>query len=164
MLIKFDHAGNLATTLPVIEPITEWRWLLNYAVKPQIDICWLLFILKSVKLFSLPLSFQIIEFFKKGRVMSSYKIALIVGSSRKESINQLLGLALTKLAPSSLSFEPIAIDDLPMYHGDPFDRLIVAQALMTHDKILPRYSDTIIQIWRGKNLTIWRHPDRPAGE
>ena len=50
--------------------------------------------------------------------MSSYKIALIVGSSRKESINQLLGLALTKLAPSSLSFEHIAIDDLRIYHGD----------------------------------------------
>ncbi len=50
--------------------------------------------------------------------MSIYKIALIVGSSRKESINQLLGQALIKLAPNSLSFEHIAIDDLPMYHGD----------------------------------------------
>jgi len=50
--------------------------------------------------------------------MSVYKIALIIGSSRKESINQLLGLALTKLAPHTLSFEHIAIDDLPMYHGD----------------------------------------------
>ena len=54
-----------------------------------------------------------------------------------------------------LSFEPEhadAVEDLPMYHADPFDRLIVAQALMepmrlmTHDKILPRYSDSIIQI------------------
>lgn len=54
-----------------------------------------------------------------------------------------------------LSIEPehaAAVEDLPMYHGDPFDRLIVAQALMepmrlmTHDKILPRYSDSIIQI------------------
>jgi PIN domain nuclease of toxin-antitoxin system len=39
-----------------------------------------------------------------------------------------------------------------MYHADPFDRLIVAQALMepmrliTHDRILPRYSDSIIEI------------------
>jgi chromate reductase len=50
--------------------------------------------------------------------MSVYKIALIVGSSRKESINQLLGLALSKMAPSSLNFELINIADLPMYHGD----------------------------------------------
>lgn len=48
----------------------------------------------------------------------TFKIAMIIGSSRNESINQLLGLALTKLAPSSLAFENIAIDDLPMYHGD----------------------------------------------
>jgi PIN domain nuclease of toxin-antitoxin system len=54
-----------------------------------------------------------------------------------------------------LSIEPehaAAVEDLPMYHADPFDRLIVAQALMepmrliTHDRILPRYSDSIIQI------------------
>jgi PIN domain nuclease of toxin-antitoxin system len=39
-----------------------------------------------------------------------------------------------------------------MHHADPFDRLIVAQALtepmrlLTHDRVMPRYSDTIIQI------------------
>lgn len=45
-----------------------------------------------------------------------------------------------------------AVEDLPMHHADPFDRLIVAQALtepmrlLTHDRVMPRYSDTIIQI------------------
>lgn len=54
-----------------------------------------------------------------------------------------------------LSVEPehvAAVDDLPAHHADPFDRLLVAQAivepmrLMTHDPMLGRYSDTIVEI------------------
>ncbi len=43
-----------------------------------------------------------------------------------------------------------AVEALPLIHGDPFDRLLIAQALseplrlVTHDKVLARYSDTII--------------------
>ena len=43
-----------------------------------------------------------------------------------------------------------ALEDLPLLHGDPFDRLLVAQALteplrlLTHDRALARYSDTVI--------------------
>ncbi len=43
-----------------------------------------------------------------------------------------------------------AVETLPLIHGDPFDRLLVAQALteplrlLTHDKALARYSDTVI--------------------
>lgn len=52
-----------------------------------------------------------------------------------------------------LSFSPehaLAIEDLPQIHADPFDRLLVAQALsepmrlITHDETVARYSDTII--------------------
>ena len=45
-----------------------------------------------------------------------------------------------------------AIEELPEHHSDPFDRILVAQALiepmrlMTHDAILARYSDTIIEV------------------
>lgn len=54
-----------------------------------------------------------------------------------------------------LSVEPehaAAVDDLPAHHADPFDRILVAQAivepmrLMTHDPMLCRYSDTIVEI------------------
>lgn len=44
----------------------------------------------------------------------------------------------------------LAVDDLPLLHGDPFDRLLVAQALsepmrlITADHALSAYSDTII--------------------
>lgn len=45
-----------------------------------------------------------------------------------------------------------AIGDLPAHHQDPFDRLLVAQALvepmrlMTHDQTVARYSDTAIRV------------------
>lgn len=50
--------------------------------------------------------------------MSHFKIALIVGSNRKESINRKVAQAITRVAPASLSFHDIRIDDLPMYNGD----------------------------------------------
>ena len=43
-----------------------------------------------------------------------------------------------------------AVETLPHIHSDPFDRLLVAQALteplrlLTHDKTVARYSDTVI--------------------
>lgn len=45
-----------------------------------------------------------------------------------------------------------AVEDLPVHHADPFDRILVAQALVepmrliTHDPVVARYSDTIIEI------------------
>jgi len=46
----------------------------------------------------------------------------------------------------------IAVHELPAHHQDPFDRMLVAQALiepmrlMTHDPLVALYSDTIIKI------------------
>ncbi|MFN3377582.1 MAG: type II toxin-antitoxin system VapC family toxin [Burkholderiaceae bacterium] len=46
----------------------------------------------------------------------------------------------------------VAVEDLPTHHQDPFDRLLVAQALvepmrlMTHDPLVARYSDTVVHI------------------
>jgi PIN domain nuclease of toxin-antitoxin system len=45
-----------------------------------------------------------------------------------------------------------AVAKLPLHHGDPFDRLLVAQAvveplrLMTADAVLGRYSELVIQV------------------
>lgn len=45
-----------------------------------------------------------------------------------------------------------AVEDLAAHHQDPFDRILVAQALvepmrlMTHDPLVALYSDTIIKI------------------
>lgn len=54
-----------------------------------------------------------------------------------------------------LPIEPehaVAVESLPAHHQDPFDRILVAQALsepmrlMTHDPLVALYSDTVIKI------------------
>ena len=54
-----------------------------------------------------------------------------------------------------LAIEPehaAAIETLPRHHQDPFDRLLVAQALiepmrlLTHDHTIARYGDTIVLV------------------
>jgi PIN domain nuclease of toxin-antitoxin system len=46
----------------------------------------------------------------------------------------------------------LALQDLPAHHQDPFDRMLVAQALtepmrlLTHDAMVARYSDTVIRL------------------
>jgi chromate reductase len=47
--------------------------------------------------------------------MNELKIAVFVGSLRKESYNRRLARAVEKLAPAGLRFEHIRIDNLPLY-------------------------------------------------
>lgn len=50
--------------------------------------------------------------------MARKKIAVIVGSLRKESLNRKMAKALMKLAPESLDLEIVEIGDLPLYNQD----------------------------------------------
>jgi chromate reductase len=50
--------------------------------------------------------------------MAAFKIAIVVGSSRRESINRKLAQALAKLGSDRLSFRFAQIDDLPLYNQD----------------------------------------------
>jgi chromate reductase len=50
--------------------------------------------------------------------MSTYKIAVIVGSLRKDSFNRKLANAIVKLAPPEFSFKQVQIGDLPLYNQD----------------------------------------------
>ncbi len=50
--------------------------------------------------------------------MASIKVAVLLGSLRKDSYNKRLMLAVRKLAPASLQFEQVRIDDLPLYTQD----------------------------------------------
>lgn len=46
----------------------------------------------------------------------------------------------------------VAVEELPAHHADPFDRILVAQALVepmrliTHDPLVARYSDSIVEV------------------
>ena len=46
------------------------------------------------------------------------KVAVIVGSIRKDSINKTLARALAKLADGKLAFDTVQIDDLPLFNQD----------------------------------------------
>jgi chromate reductase len=48
----------------------------------------------------------------------SYRIALVVGSLRRDSFNRQLAQALSALAPQELVFASVRIDDLPLYNQD----------------------------------------------
>lgn len=50
--------------------------------------------------------------------MAILSVAIFVGSLRKASINRRLALAVQRLAPDDLRFEPVAIDALPLYNQD----------------------------------------------
>lgn len=59
--------------------------------------------------------------------MSVIKVAVLVGSLRKASINKRLARAVERLAPKEFAFEHIRIDNLPLYDQD-FDTDYPAEA------------------------------------
>ncbi len=50
--------------------------------------------------------------------MSTYNIAVIVGSLRKDSFNRKLAAAVAQLMPAEFSLRHLQIDDLPLYNQD----------------------------------------------
>lgn len=50
--------------------------------------------------------------------MSQIKVAVIVGSLRKDSFNRQFADAIARLAPEGVVFEQVAIDALPLYNQD----------------------------------------------
>lgn len=49
---------------------------------------------------------------------NSYKVAVLVGSLRQDSVNKKVANALIELAPSTLTFERVDIGQLPFYNPD----------------------------------------------
>ena len=105
------------------------------------------------------------------------KIAVVVGSIRKESINRKLAKALIKLAPKDLECELVRIDDLPVFNQDHDQdppqqvarvkaQIIAADAILfvtpEHNRSLPTALKNVLD-WvsrpYGKNL--WA--GKPAG-
>ena len=50
--------------------------------------------------------------------MAKFKVAVIVGSNRRESVNRRLAQALTRLGADKFAFSFVQIDDLPLYNQD----------------------------------------------
>jgi len=83
--------------------------------------------------------------------MANYKIAVIVGSLRKESFNLKTAKALMALAPESLSFERLDISTLPMFNEDleatpPNEWTVFREQIMAVDGLLfltPEYNRSV---------------------
>src|SRR5262245_63281847 len=50
--------------------------------------------------------------------MAAFKIAVVVGSNRRDSANRQLAQALAKLGSDKAQFQFVRIDDLPLYNQD----------------------------------------------
>ena len=50
--------------------------------------------------------------------MDQYRIAVVVGSLRRDSFNRKLANAIVKLAPPGFTFDQLQIGDLPLYNQD----------------------------------------------
>jgi chromate reductase, NAD(P)H dehydrogenase (quinone) len=100
--------------------------------------------------------------------MSTYQIALIVGSIRKESLNRRFAEALIRLAPPEFSFNSVRIDDLPLYNPDEDERppgpvVRLKQEISGADGVLfvtPEYNRSITSVL--KNAI--DHASRPYGK
>lgn len=83
--------------------------------------------------------------------MENYKIAVIIGSLRKESFNRKTANALIGLAPDNLTFNILDIGNLPLYNEDleskePSEWVTFRQELQAHDAILfftPEYNRSV---------------------
>ena len=97
-----------------------------------------------------------------------FKVAVIVGSLRRESINRRFGQALAKLAEGSLEFQFVDLADVPMYNEDLWQDVPPAvtrlkQSVEAADAVLfvtPEYNRSIPPVV--KNTIDWA--SRPRGE
>ncbi|EHL29283.1 NADPH-dependent FMN reductase [Legionella drancourtii] len=83
----------------------------------------------------------------------SKKIAVIVGSLRKESLNRKMAHALMALAPSSLALQIIEIGNLPLYNQDFDDEGRVPEA-WTHFREQMKSCDGVVFVTPEYNRSI----------
>lgn len=97
-----------------------------------------------------------------------YKVAMIIGSLRKESLNRKLAMALIKIGHPNLQLSICPIDDIPLYNQDHEDNLpkpvVEFKQIMTDsDAVLwvsPEYNRSIPGVV--KNVIDWG--TRPMGQ
>ncbi|MET3654019.1 NADPH-dependent FMN reductase [Dyella japonica] len=83
--------------------------------------------------------------------MSKIRVALLVGSLRKDSFNRQLARAVERLAPDDFSFDHVRIDNLPLYNQD-FDPDYPAECQRLKDEI--KAADALLFVTAEYNRSI----------
>lgn len=83
--------------------------------------------------------------------MSKIRVALLVGSLRKDSFNRQLARAVERLAPEDFSFDHVRIDNLPLYNQD-FDADYPAECQRLKDEI--KAADALLFVTAEYNRSI----------
>src|SRR5690606_29602260 len=91
----------------------------------------------------------------EGPQMNDCKVAVFVGSLRQDSYNRRLARAVEKLAPQTMTFDYVRIDDLPLYTQD-FDADSPANAQRLKLAFAPLGQELVRRQARGDH----RHVDR----
>jgi chromate reductase, NAD(P)H dehydrogenase (quinone) len=73
-----------------------------------------------------------------GDPMIEYRVAVVIGSLRRESYNRKLANAVKKLAPEDFSFHDLRIDDLPLYNQDDDGNQAEQVKRLKREKSLPQ--------------------------
>ena len=74
------------------------------------------------------------------------RVGLPISGEEALDLFQQAGYQMLPITPNHTA----AVESLPNHHGDPFDRMLVAQALVeplrlvSHDPMIAKYSDTVI--------------------
>ena len=101
--------------------------------------------------------------------MSALRIAVVVGSIRKESFNRQFAEAFVKLAPADFKFSFVRIDDLPLYDQDSDAAPAVPAVARLRDEI--KAADAVLFVTAEYNRSIpgvlknaIDHASRPWGQ
>ena len=99
--------------------------------------------------------------------MSQYKIAVVIGSLRRDLFNRKLAAGLAKLAPPEFSLQEVQIGDLPLYNQDddasqaPSVKRLKAEIAASQGMLFvtPEYTPTHRSLGRKSlNFPVWRIP------
>ncbi len=82
---------------------------------------------------------------------TTFKVAVLVGSLRKESYSRAIAAALMELAPASLEFRVIEIADLPLYSEDLDD---VPPTAWTSFRAQIRWADAVLIVTPEYNRSV----------
>jgi len=109
--------------------------------------------------------------------VETFKISVLVGSLRHDSINRRLATAVERLAPPEFSFQDVRIDDLPLYNQDldatPAESVVRLKGILSSSQgllfVTPEYNRSIPGVLKNAidlasrpyGKSAW--PGKPAG-